>query len=90
MVSPHFLLETVMLKIELLTAREHVAWVWIPPFKKLPEVLIWGSRVFTLKDATQAQLYSNALRYQIEYEEAFAYYVPPGFDEINYKPERFT
>jgi len=57
-----------MVKVKLLTSSGHdVADVEIPPFNKPPDVLGWGTRVFTLY-AT----HEDALTYR----ECFSYAVP--------------
>lgn len=46
----------------------HVAYVEMPAFKMLPEVLIWGTRIFGQKGPNDQG--------QPIYEEVFAYHVP--------------
>lgn len=46
----------------------HVAYVEMPAFKMLPEVLIWGTRIFGQKGPNDSG--------QPLYEEVFAYHVP--------------
>ena len=51
----------------------YVADVTIPPFKKLPDVIVWGQRFFTFhKDLPEPEDDCAA-----EYREAFAYWGPP-------------
>ena len=64
-----------------LAARDggHVCDVIIPPFQKLPEVLVWGERFFTF----HTKLDDPEELCVAEYREAFAYCVPP----IDYEPD---
>ncbi len=40
------------MNIDLYTrAGEHVATVYVPPFKVMPEIICWGSRFFTSQGA---------------------------------------
>jgi hypothetical protein len=52
---------------------EFVAEVRIPPFALLPEVLIWGSRVFCRVGEAERGAHEGALVYR----EGFAFWVPP-------------
>lgn len=37
------------MRIELVTKDgQHVAWVEIPPFQTMPDIVAWGDRTFTL------------------------------------------
>jgi hypothetical protein len=50
-----------------------VADVVIPPFQYLPEVLIWGERIFYFYAELTADGEPNAA----EYREVFAFWIPP-------------
>jgi hypothetical protein len=52
----------------------HVTDVIIPPFRSLPEVIVWGERFFSLHRTLAIPEESCAA----EYREVFAYWVPPG------------
>jgi hypothetical protein len=53
------------MRIELVTKDgQHVAWVEIPPFQTMPDIVAWGDRTFTV------DLYSSAAH--SVYREAFA------------------
>ena len=52
----------------------HVADVIIPPFQKLPDVVVWGERFFGLHH----ELSAVEERCAAEYQEVFAYWIPPG------------
>jgi hypothetical protein len=54
----------------------HVADVSIPPFQKMPEVIVWGQRFF----AFHAMLTEPEDSCAAEYREVFAYFVPPDID----------
>jgi hypothetical protein len=66
---------------------DHVADVQVPTFQKLPDVLIWGDRIFQFhQDITTADDPCSA-----EYRECFAFMVPiplpdraasPAFDKV--------
>lgn len=51
----------------------HVADVWVPPFVSMPEVVLWGQRIFTL----HGELKADGEACSHEYREVFAYWVPP-------------
>lgn len=63
----------------------HVADVPVPTFQKVPDVLIWGDRIFQFhQELTTADDPCSA-----EYRECLAYMVPipvleraPGFDKV--------
>ncbi len=64
-----------LLQVELKTRDgEFVARVRIPSFQKMPEALIWGSRIFVIQDG--------------EYREGIAWFVDPRgeFSEPVYAP----
>jgi hypothetical protein len=58
--------------------------VFIPPFVKLPEVLVWGARMF----AFHADLKVDGEPCVAEYREIFAYFIPPGEYEPDFDAER--
>lgn len=64
-----------MIRIRL-TVRDgaYVADVSIPPFKSMPEVIVWGQRFFGLHQMLDEPEDPCAA----EYREVFAYFVPPG------------
>lgn len=51
----------------------HVADVTIPPFQKLPEVLVWGVRFFSFHSSMSI----DGEPCSAEYREVFAYMVLP-------------
>lgn len=55
-----------MTKIQLVTARrEFVAWVSIPDFVALPEVLMWGVRFFTRVAPAPIPVYAEVFGYAV-------------------------
>lgn len=54
----------------------HVANVSIPPFVKLPEVLVWGQRMF----AFHSELKADGEPCSVEYREIFAFWIPPALE----------
>lgn len=52
----------------------HVADVEIPPFKTLPEVLVWGQRFFSF----HTELKADGENCSAEYREVFCYWIPPS------------
>jgi hypothetical protein len=64
-----------MIRIRLVTSDgREVEDVFIPPFRKLPEVLVWGARMFSF----HRDLKDDADPCSAEYREVFAYWIPPG------------
>jgi hypothetical protein len=59
-----------------LTIRDggHVADVEIPPFKSLPDVLVWGDRVFSFHQSRS----DDGDPCSAEYREVFCYWIPPS------------
>jgi hypothetical protein len=57
----------------------YVADVSIPPFQRLPDIIVWGSRHFTF----HAMLPEPEDHCAAEYREGFAYFVPPDFATEN-------
>jgi hypothetical protein len=51
----------------------YVADVTIPPFQKMPEVVVWGERFF----AFHVMLTEPEDICAAEYREVFAYFIPP-------------
>jgi len=51
----------------------HVADVSIPPFKSLPEVVVWGERFF----AFHHDLKADGENCAAEYREVFVFWIPP-------------
>lgn len=54
----------------------YVADVSIPPFQKMPEVIVWGDRHF----AFHAMLTEPEDHCAAEYREVFAYFIPPDIE----------
>lgn len=68
-----------MIKVRLtVSTGEHVAYVWMPGFEPLPDVVIWGTRTFQLLQVERQPGQLPA------YQEVFAYSVPPGYDSIDH------
>jgi hypothetical protein len=51
----------------------HVADVEIPPFRKMPDVVVWGERFFAL----HGELSADGDACSHEYREVFVYVIPP-------------
>jgi len=64
----------VKLKVKTKTGTHFVANATVPDFKPMPDVIIWGSRVFIFDPECP-----------FEYNEAFAYMVPPGMHDFDQK-----
>lgn len=62
---------------------DHVMDVTIPPFQKLPEVVIWGQRFFAFHHViSEAEDACKA-----EFREVFAYWIPTGEIEPDFDIE---
>lgn len=61
-----------MTRVQLVTAERHfVTFVDVPPFRVLPTVITWGSRVFVCLGATDPRV-----KVVPQYLEAFAFSAP--------------
>lgn len=55
----------------------HVSDAIIPPFQKLPEVVVWGERFFAFHHVIEEA--EDECR--AEYREVFAYWIPPELSQ---------
>lgn len=65
-----------MVEVELKTRGATVARVHVPPFKPMPEVLMWGTRVFRRTRSEQGHTYSECFAYYITDDQTFTASAP--------------